>query len=165
MKQEIEELKLAREQLFSKNENLKAQLIEKEGYDKSVVEILQNKHETRGEFFFNNRFTFFASIDILGDIELNTNLERELWRELSIARCQLEKANEKLEMYATEKARFIETMRRNVSVTSQSFFISYCLLNAQEGEGDPLKQLMEKENEISNLRIQNKQLQSANDSK
>lgn len=50
IKQELEELKLVNEQLVSKNENLKVQLIEKEGYDKSVVEILHSKHEMRGNW-------------------------------------------------------------------------------------------------------------------
>lgn len=52
---------------------------------------------------------------MLGQIQTKTDLEKKLVAELTVTRQQLITANEKLEMYAAEKARFIETMRRNVS--------------------------------------------------
>lgn len=62
--------------------------------------------------------------------ELTTKLESQLWTELNITKTQLVKANEKLELYASEKARFIETMRRNVSPLKRFYHrLNYILIS------------------------------------
>lgn len=70
--------------------------------------------------FYIFEIIIFFCID---DCEPKSELELELWNELNRLKEKLLKANQKLEMYATEKTRFIETMRRNVKVFSNLMFM------------------------------------------